>query len=327
MDTEFNLISVGDIHQSDRTPKSRCDNYRTTVVEKLDRVRDQAVIHKADAVALTGDVFDKKEPNRNSHGLVRELIHVFKQFPCPVYAAPGNHDLLNDRLDSLPKQPLGVVYQSGALIQLVPEGVVLEKGGLKVKLAATSYNELDPLPECRKVTKGDADVLITVGHFFATPLGGPFFTHTAVSYDQLARTETDVWVLGHIHTDQGVEKRERKWFVNIGSLTRGVLDEDNLTRQVQVGRVCASKVDGAIYVEASAIPLKVAPSEEVFDLDKYRARQTERAAVEAFVQSLETAFSQVSDASSDPRTILKTMNIPDRILQETLRRIELADER
>lgn len=324
MAIEANLITVGDIHAADRAPGSRRDDYRAAVRSKLENIREEASIHKADAVLLTGDVFHRKEPVKNSHGLVRELIETFRSFPCPVYAAPGNHDMTNDRLDSIPKQPLGVLFQSGAVTQLDPEGHILTKGDLKVKIAATSYNEIDPLPECHKVKLGSADVLVTVGHFYATPKGGPFFNHVAVSYDQLAGTETHIWVLGHFHMDQGVERIEDTWFINIGSLTRGALDEDNLTRQIKVGHIQIHKPGPAATWSAREIPLRMAPADDIFDLKKHREKQAEKAAVEAFVHSLGAEFSQLSDTAADPKSILESLYIPDRIRRETLRRIEVA---
>lgn len=320
----LDLISVGDVHASDVSPGSRIDDYRATVFGKLDKIREIAIKAKVGGVIFTGDIFDKKVPLRNSHSLVRGLIDTFQSFPCPCYSAVGNHDLTNDRLDSLPKQPLGVVFQSGSLIELKPEGIVREVGSLKVRLAATSYNEIDPLPECRKVVRGGCDALVTAGHFFATPEGGPFFKHTAVSYAQLAETETDIWVLGHIHTDQGIGERGNKYFINIGSLTRGTLDDDNLTRKVKIGHISIVKEASATTWKVQQVVLPVAPVDQVFDLEKRREKEVERQEIEKFVQGLESEFSRTTMDSADPQVLLRGLGLPDRVFRETLKRIEAA---
>jgi DNA repair exonuclease SbcCD nuclease subunit len=46
-------------------------------------------------------VFHIKTPTRNSHALVQRTGEVLTSAGLPVLIVPGNHDLSNDRLDSL----------------------------------------------------------------------------------------------------------------------------------------------------------------------------------------------------------------------------------
>ena len=92
---------------------------------------------------------------------------------------------------------------------------------------------------------------------------------------------------GHWHKNQGVVKVGKKTIVNIGSLTRGALTEDEVSRIPECA-VLSFDVDVGVSVERR--PLKVQPAAEVFDLVG-RTRQEARAmTVDAFVESVKTTL-------------------------------------
>src|SRR5271157_1179336 len=117
-DHNFIIITASDIHICDINPRARTDDFKETILEKIDQIRIACQKLKADAFIIAGDLFNLKNPNKNTHSLVRELIEVFKKFKCPVYMIPGNHDLMGNSLESLKDQPLGVLFASGAVINL-----------------------------------------------------------------------------------------------------------------------------------------------------------------------------------------------------------------
>lgn len=352
------ILTIGDIHLSDHAPGARRDNYRAAVMGKLRKLILEAALKlRVALILLTGDIFHLKSASRNSHGLVRELIEILRAAPCPVFAAPGNHDMKNDSPASIPSQPLGVVFESGALRELTPNGflfhvvggqtlttsgeldsqVWMEEGRGKrfsgerfVKVCATAYNEVDPLSECRKITRTHEDLpgkevdhLVTVGHFYATPEGGPFFKHTCASYGELAQTPTDIFVLGHFHIDQGIQRVGEKVFINLGSLTRGSLDEDNIHRKVKVGLIDLS--DPQPKFKELIVPVE--PAEVVFDLQKYEEIKEERKEMEDFVDHLEVEFSRVvgSEEGGGPMELLAKMTIPQEVREDVQRRIQEAE--
>src|SRR5271157_4014072 len=106
----INFVWITDLHMSAIPPGRRGDDYAEAIFDKLRFVRD--LTEKLNGICLIGgDVFHNKHPKSpgNSLGLIEESIHLFSSFPFGrVWGAIGNHDLLNDRLDSLPSQPLGI---------------------------------------------------------------------------------------------------------------------------------------------------------------------------------------------------------------------------
>jgi len=270
-------ITIGDVHLADKTPASRLDNYRETLFEELMMARKVALEEKADVVLITGDIFDVKSPKLNSHYLVSKAISLFSSFPCPVYSIIGNHDITANRIDSLDKQPLAVLFNSGALKRLDKETI----NG--VDILGIHFNENNSY-ETLSQKKQDGKPLIAVCHVLASPTGGDMFGEPIFSYKTLASSESevDVYVFGHYHHDQGIQKIGKKSFVNIGSLARGALSKENVDRQVKVGKVVW---DGKKF-ECSEIPLPVKSGSEIFNIEKKQEIEHRETEIEKFVSTL-----------------------------------------
>ena len=108
------IAFVIDPHTSDVAPLSRIDNYTEAILNKLRFIVDYANKHKLDAVVILGDLFHRKNPNLNSHDLVRTLIAIFQSCECPVYSIIGNHDYTTS-YTNLKRQPIAVLHRAKAL--------------------------------------------------------------------------------------------------------------------------------------------------------------------------------------------------------------------
>jgi hypothetical protein len=92
---------------------------------------------------------------------------------------------------------------------------------------------------------------------------------------------------GHWHKNQGVTEIGGKHIVNIGSLTRGALTLDDVTRIPEVAILRFDDEDG-ISIERR--PLVVRPSTEVFDLEGRTRQEARVMTVDAFVDSVKATF-------------------------------------
>jgi exonuclease SbcD len=305
---EITLLTAGDIHISDTNPHSRIDDFRETIFDKLEQLKKAANKLKVDAVLLTGDLYNLKNPVKNSHDLNRELITLFKEFKCPVYTIPGNHDLTADDLDTLSLQPISVLFASGTVINLAKEPVVLSKKGLKVSLVGIPYQKQPRLDRASFPDKGDAHAQICVMHLYAGPKPGKMHKERLYGYGELAVLGADVYVLGHYHFDQGIQWENKQCFLNLGSISRGTLTDERVDHQPKFGFIKISHENEEIKIEADSIPLKIKPAAEVFDLKKREEEQKEGLEIEKYVEHL------VAEASSDSKAPsiedqMKKMNI------------------
>jgi len=281
------FITFTDVHVSSINPQSRLGSYLDDILEKLDQIGRAGRKLGVDFYVLAGDLFNLKYPMRNPHSLNTVLIDLFKSYGAPVYATEGNHDLRNDSYKTFDEQPLSVLYASGALTQLRDKTV--ESGGVKVRLRAFPFQE-EPDFKSMVRSKDNADLSIAVMHVYASPNGGMYHLSKMFSYTDLAETGDDLYVLGHLHLDQGIVTMDHHGrnlaFVNVGAVSRGSLVDDNVTRQPKIGYVEISKVARVVTKKVQAIRLTVKPSSEVFDLvskEKERKRAEE---AESFVEKL-----------------------------------------
>jgi DNA repair protein SbcD/Mre11 len=291
--TEFNIITASDIHIGDINPRSRIDDFKETVLGKIEQIRKECVKCNADAFIIAGDLFNLKNPNKNTHGLVRELIEVFKKFKCPVYMIPGNHDLTGNNLESLKEQPLGVLFASGAVINLTDEKLS-KKGhrGLgestipKISLVGIPYMEDLDLTSVTLPPKENCIAQICVMHLYAGPQAGAVFKERLYGYDELSVLGSDIFVIGHYHVDQGIQVFNEKQFINLGSISRGSLSDENLEHQPKIGIIKINHDGEKTLIETGSLPLQIKPVTEVFDLVKREKEKKEIADIQKFVDEL-----------------------------------------
>lgn len=283
------LVHSTDWHLQPGNPPSRLGSYSRDILDKVKRIGGIARDYGADLLTCGGDVFNKKEPKFTTHRLVAETIGVLGSLGLPVYCVVGNHDIEFDKEDTLPRQPLGVLFESGAMIRQVSQ--VITKEDFSIRLKGIPFAE-EPELSSLVLTKEEeamADKHVLSLHVYATPSGGFLHAQKMHSYADLAALGYDVVLLGHYHADQGVQRvkgpRGVCTIVNIGSLSRGDYGDENLDR---VPKCCVVSLSASgVTTEEVAVGAK--PASEVFDLVK-KAEVAEHSAKAAeFVAELRRA--------------------------------------
>jgi len=289
--SEFTFITANDIHITDINPRSRVDDFSESILQKIEQMKVACKKLGADGALIAGDLFHFKPPMKNSHRLVQDLIRMFGDFPCPVYMIEGNHDISENRLESIDKQPLGVLFASGVVKRLRNE--TIKKGGDKVSLVGVPFSdEFDP-DELELPAKEGCLAQICLLHIYASPTPGMLFKERIFGYRELPEGP-DFYVIGHYHINQGVVEEGGRHFINIGSLSRGTLTDDALDHKPQLGFIRISNEDGEVTKIAQTINLKVKPPEEVFDLQRRKEEKEETKKIEEFIEAL-TSESQIED--------------------------------
>lgn len=328
------LVWRTDVHQSDHTPRSRKDVWTDTVFRKLRAVGEIARNANAQAVIDGGDFFDLKSPNRNSHSLIRRVMEAHRDYPCPVYGNVGNHDCKYGDYSYLHQQPLGVLYEAGTFRRLYDEHEAVFTSPsnhttmppVTVRVVGVPYHGVKyDLDRLARIKKGDEDYLMVVCHLLASPTQSTMFdAEDVLRYDVLDNyPDIDLMCFGHWHKDQGITRTPGgKLVVNIGSLTRGALSQDNLDRVPSVA-VLRFDLDG---VHATKVVVPHAAASEVFDLvtrDKDAIQQT---MIEEFVEHLSQTFAPSTQKSLSDM-VRDIPNIPDRVRERTIDAIEKAGGR
>ncbi len=317
------IIWRTDVHFADQPPRNRVDDWNTTLLGKLEQVFEHARAVKASAILDGGDLFHIKSPTRNSHEMVARLTGQHRAYAdIPVLGNVGNHDVVYGDIDNLPRAPLDVLFQSGAMLRCY-NGYehVLESEGLRVKVVGIPYHGVRyDLERFKTLKRGDADHLVVMAHLLASPQGGKMYEgEDVIRYGDLPALcpEASLFLFGHYHKNQGVSRLSNgALVVNTGSLTRGALTEDNLDRVPVMVEITLNDFG----VEAVEIPLTVSPSDKVFAVDAALTVAVQDMAMEAFVQNLKDAF---RPERTVPLTdVIRGMEIPDNVREKALSYLE-----
>lgn len=287
---KFALVS--DVHLADHPPSSCTETYSADVLQLLHRSVQLANSTGAAALIIAGDLFHIKAPSRTSHKLVVAVMTVLSEAKCKVYVVPGNHDMQHDRLDSLERQPLGVLAESGVVELLMGWGEWPVYGvpwlqtwdEEHVSAALGEYRE-------QLFERGTGTVKpLVVTHAPLYPPGKelPYEFFPVDLFAAMMGAAGHVFY-GHVHEPHGVYSAGGVTFCNNGALSRGSLHEYNMNRQV--GATVWDSQAGTF----SFVPLPHRPASEVFRLAEHQQQAEVQGRLDSFLSTIQaTDLSVVS---------------------------------
>lgn len=338
------LVWRSDVHVSDKAPVSRTDDWNETLMGKLAQVGEIARLSNAAAVLDGGDFFHVKSPGRNAHRTIQRVAQIHRSYPCPTYVNVGNHDCKYGDYGHLPEQPLGVLFETGVFQRCYDDLEVYftaQAGDVGVHPCdrlGSGWEDVDPFAtghtspivrvvgipyhgteydwdRFKSIQKGKEDYLVVMAHCLASKKGGTMFEgEDIIKYADLKDMAPDVWLFGHWHKNQGItEIAPGKWVVNIGSLSRGALNQDDVKRTPSVA-VLQFTSNGLTISEK---PLDTAPPEEVFDLDAKARRSMKDTTMGAFVDTIKATLAEGARTPIED-TIREMAGVPDEVKERAL---------
>lgn len=310
---------INDVHLSDRAPANCTDSYTDDLFDLLHQTVQVAKEYNAYTV-FAGDVFHLKQPSRNSHALVQRMIDTIKLYPNQVYIVPGNHDLLNDRLDSMPSQPLGVLLKSGAQLLQGWGASGLPLYGVPWQQRFTDQAVSGALEDYRELKDKYSNSLV-VTHAPLYPPG------KELSYEFYP---SDKWALfmgvsgsvayGHIHDYHGVWQSHNVTFCNNGALSRGSLTEHNRTRNVY------TTIWSSLNGQFKAVPLNAKKADEVFKIEKFDRAKELQMKLDDFLSAIGQTTIEVTSIDS-VMTYVQSLGIEDSLVAIVKELLEEVTER
>lgn len=300
-------LIINDVHLTNENnhPSSCTATYTDDLFDLLYQANQLAHDYSCRGIIQLGDLFHIKAPGRNSHALIQRTINWAKAAPCPVWVVPGNHDLLNDRLESLDEgQPLGVLYSSGAVNKA--ERYLTDSGGGRVPIygvpwqmhwdAEQSVADASVKEALADLQPKDTPQLIVTHAPFFPPGSNPVYEHYSVDKfskyinpDGKANAQV---IYGHIHDWHGEYVVNGVRFANYGALSRGSLTESNLTRPVGV-TIWDSVIGSFEFVE-----LQARPANEVFRVKEIEEVKTTQLKLDEFLASVGQSHIEITSIES-----------------------------
>lgn len=308
------VICVGDIHISDRPPASCNDGYTEDILNMLSYVaRLEKAIH-ADAVVWAGDIFHHKQPSRTSHATVLKVMKVAQEYDN-LWIVTGNHDIQSDRLDSLEKQPLGVLYESGAAQELVGWHPTLPICGVPWQQRWLSPGTIWEAFETYRDHNLKGLVVTHAPIYPPTVADNVLFE--LLDLTEVSRSmENDGWLYyGHIHEPHYKFDVDGVEYANMGAISRGSLHEYNLARKIQV----------AIWTPEhgfNPIDIPHKPASEIFKLAEATEKKAEKMSLDSFLSEVGNATLDISSTGSIIDHV-RRMNIEETVKDKS---VELLEE-
>ena len=253
------LLYFTDTHIRSVNPVNRRDDFLKAIAAKLSEIVKLCRLLKIDYVIHGGDIFDHPNPDRRSLALLQWFL---KKLALPVYCVAGNHDLIDQRLDSLDGTALGYLarkewvrlLQPGKMIYLSNKNCVLQLSGQHYYSGIDRHGN----GEVYMVTKKNCDLAIHVVHGMLLPSAfSEKVPCTLIS--SVTATEADFTLGAHAHLGYH-EIEGGKHFLNPGALARVT----NLARErIRIPQVLYLDLTSADY-NYQFIPLGAArPGDEV----------------------------------------------------------------
>ncbi len=298
---------VGDIHLSDVSPSMCVDSYTDDLFTILEHTIQLEIDLQVDGVIWSGDVFHRRQANRNSHKLVQRAIDIVQSYK-KLWIVPGNHDYANgDRFESIfETQPLGVLFKAGAellsgwdssgfhAIYGIPWQQKWTEEGLRKLFEDWHDNSLAISQQKNS---------LVIAHAPLYPPGQELEWENFPAQKWSEVQGAGYVYYGHVHDYHGVFQVGDVTFCNQGAITRGSLQESDLNRKIAV--TTWSPDEGFVRVD---VPHK--DSSQVFKLVEKREEQAKKIELEEFLESVGSVTLDVTSIESVINYI-RSMDLPE----------------
>lgn len=211
------IAIVGDVHIASNV-SSRVDDYFNTCLNKIKEISEEN-----DSIIFLGDLFNTPTIQNNYFVELYNLFTYYKNKGKKFYSIIGNHDIYNEREESLYKSTLGLCEITG-LIEIIKPNMPISIGKYNFH---TSYVNFNKAKEHIKTLKLNENDILLLHHFFDDQYEG--FT-----YEDIKDIGCKNIFLGHEHSPFPELRKVYKEFTayRSGSLLRNSSIQYNLERDI-----------------------------------------------------------------------------------------------
>ncbi|OCL28042.1 metallophosphoesterase [Orenia metallireducens] len=315
------LLFLTDTHIRGTNPSRRLDDFKETLLRKLEEVREIAIEEEVDYILHGGDLFDRPD---TAPSVVGEFVKLLRTYPKPIYIVAGNHDLYGHNPQTLPRTMLGLLIASG-VVNLIPDKPILLDGesGITLQLSGRNFdytldNKDSNAYHVKKSSSADYAIHIVHGML----LDRPFF-ESGFTLIEGVETEADITIAGHYHLGFGVREYKGRYFLNPGSLVRASADIKEINRTPQVAIIeLKDEVNITLRKLKSAPKGKEVLDRRAIEEEKFRERK-----LAEFIRQIKASDEfKVFSIDAILNKIASNKGLEEGTIKEALHRLELAQE-
>ena len=244
------IMFVGDIHLSGIAPASRKESnedYRKTLLNKLDNILKICIDNEVTDVIILGDVFNNNSSISNyfETDIWKRFLN-FKDYNIKVHTIIGNHDMIFQNDEEFKGSYLYKAFLAGILNHLT--SIKIDD----VYIKGFDYNR--DFVQCEDYCRYS----ICVAHSFYENIMFGGVGNSNLTDEKCIDLSYNAYVLGHDHTQYDDFNNGKYVVIRPGSLTRGTSKTCNLYRDVRVSMFDTSNLSWSSIV----VPTK--PGNEAF---------------------------------------------------------------
>lgn len=279
------VMFIGDTHLKCTSPISRRDDYPSAILKKLEYLSNCVDPSKCNTFVMLGDVFDSPI---TSLPYLAHVINTFKKISdkgIKVYTIVGNHDIKNNRMDSLESTALGILISTGYLT-LAPRELEL---GNTVFRFFNYPEEVTPRQSSNKYE-------VCVAHrYYNFGLAWDSFNE-----NDIKKLDYSAMILGHLHVPCETEMVGDTKLYRPGSLSRSTSEPYNKLRTPR------ALVFNVINHKAAYIDVTCGSADEVF-VSQIEANNQASFSMRDLIQFITTSY---SSSDLNVREYFNSIEIP-----------------
>lgn len=340
------FLYFGDMHEWNRVPSKRTDDFLETRKEKISEILKIAKDNEVTALLQGGDFLNKDKIDSKEMARILEEwnamdinnlaldvmlgnidiseIELKLTNSIPMIGIIGNHELIGNEITSYEETALHSLVKNGFMKIVSKDNPIIftDKDGTKVAITGSSYtHEIDDSDKSAYIIKekmGDYHIHLAHGMLMDKSYGKKF-KHTVVSeiaYD----TKADLTINGHDHIGYSPMELDGKLFANPGSPVRLTCSKKEMERTPKVLLIDVDKTKGVTVKEIELTTAK--KGEEVLSRDSIVARIAKKEKIEE-IKSLITkaGLDKGLDITEIIKNLSKAKDIPSDIKDEVVSRI------
>jgi len=307
-----------DLHARADTPQGRTDNFRKSILTKLEEIGQIWKDNKVQLVTFTGDLFDSPDP---ASSVRNDVIAILKSWQLPIVGVVGSHDYFGYQMKTLKRTALGSLYYAG-LIDLVggedqKEYVKFDFDDFTAVITGTphTYWATDDPKYIEKPRYIEGAFQIQLVHFDIMNKAA-LWPHLTI--DQV-RTSSDIAFCGHYHPgwETPVLGKDHCLFINQGSIGR----LDNTGKQ-RTPRVCILQLnDSFIQPDIVYVALQSALSHPFKEHIK-ESQEVKSQDIAKLLQMMENADINIVDIKTALPKVAREFNFDDDVLSKAFELLE-----
>jgi 3',5'-cyclic AMP phosphodiesterase CpdA len=343
----FRVAHVCDLHlnPSREIPRSRTDSYYADSLRELESLFEALGKEKVSMLAISGDLFNLKNPAKYHAEDYITLSDVFSkglnERGIKLATIPGNHDLPNSSLDNIDKSPYRVFTRlmGGCDVSTVDTSYLYKAAHgdpFKVSVMVSGVpflpyeHILGALREHDSKLAGIPNTLhIVLLHPDALPYEEPNYHFQVHTYQEVcdALPHATVLCLGHIHqgypvyvSKANLEKKRNVQFVSkpfsMGRVVKDYFVSTEILEERHVPSYALIEVrqskEGKLRVTVEYKAVDHVPFEHAFKREKLQEELERSAVVSSFVENLAKEFGSARNAFEITQTgdqLLASLNV------------------